>query len=94
MLNRIMRAIMPSRRATAAELDPQWIKRMVRGIVTAHPDELGCDECFEELDQFVEMELAGQDAAGALPLVQDHLERCLYCREEFEALLSALQALA
>lgn len=30
----------------------------------------------------------------AMPLVQDHLERCSNCREEFEALLAALRALA
>ncbi len=38
------------------------------------------------------MHLAGKNAAEALPLVQDHLERCGDCREEFEALLAALQA--
>jgi hypothetical protein len=29
-----------------------------------------------------------------MPLVQDHLERCGDCREEFQGLLAALQALA
>jgi predicted anti-sigma-YlaC factor YlaD len=40
------------------------------------------------------MELAGKNAAQAMPLVQDHLERCDDCREEFEALLAALRALS
>jgi predicted anti-sigma-YlaC factor YlaD len=31
-------------------------------------------------------------AAEAMPLVQDHLERCGDCREEFETLLAALRA--
>jgi len=39
------------------------------------------------------MALAGKDAAKALPLVQEHLLHCRDCREEFEALLDALQAL-
>ena len=73
-------------------LDLDTLKQMVRGIITARPDEIGCDECFEQLDRFVEMKLAGKNAAGAMPLVQDHLERCDDCREEFEALLSALRA--
>lgn len=77
-----------------AQLEPDKLKHLVRGIMTAHPDELGCDECFEQLDRFVEMELAGKQAAEAMPLIQDHLERCGYCREEFEALLVALRALA
>ena len=76
------------------ELDEQALKEIARGIMTARPDEIGCAECFEQMDSFVEMELAGKDAAEAMPLVQDHLDRCGNCREEFEALLAALQAVA
>ena len=36
--------------------------------------------------------LAGKNAAEAMPLVQDHLNRCMDCREEFHALLLALQS--
>ena len=75
-------------------LDLDTLKRMVHEIITTRPDEIGCDECFEQLDRFVEMTLAGKNAAEAMPLVQDHLERCDDCREEFEALLAALRALA
>jgi hypothetical protein len=70
------------------------LKGLVRGIMTACPDEIGCDECFDKLDRFVEMELNGKDAAEAMPLVQDHLTRCRDCHEEFEALMVALRALA
>ena len=76
------------------ELDLDSLKRLVRDIVATTPDEMGCDECFEQLDRFVELELAGKNAAEALPLVQKHLDRCGNCREEFEALLSALRAMA
>jgi hypothetical protein len=74
-------------------LDLDTLKQMAREIITTRPDEIGCDECFEQLDRFVEMELAGKNAAEAMPLVQDHLERCDDCREEFEALLAALRGL-
>jgi hypothetical protein len=73
-------------------LDQQALKEMARGIMSTRPDEIGCAECFEQMDRFVEMELAGKDAAEAMPLVQDHLDRCGNCREEFEALLAALKA--
>lgn len=76
------------------KLEPATLKRMVCNVLTTGPDEIGCDECFEQLDLFVEMKLAGKNVAEAMPLVQDHLERCRDCREEFEALLTALQALA
>lgn len=77
---------------TTDALDAEAVKRMARGIAATRPDEFGCDECFEKVDQFVEAALAGKDAAEAMPLVQDHLNRCQDCREEFEALLSALRA--
>jgi hypothetical protein len=76
------------------ELEATTLKRMVRNILTARPDEIGCDECFEQLDRFVDMELASKNAAEAMPLVQDHLERCTDCREEFEVLLAALRDLS
>ena len=75
------------------KLDTDTLKKMVHGIVTTHHDEIGCEQCFEQLDQFVEMTLDGKSAAEAMPLVEDHLRRCHDCREEFEALLIALRAL-
>jgi hypothetical protein len=44
-----------------------------RDIFRALIEEIGCDECFEQLDRFVEMRLSGLDAAQAMPL-EEHLE--------------------
>ena len=43
-------------------------------IAETREEEIGCDECFEEVDRFIEMELSGLDAAQAMPLVQEHLK--------------------
>jgi len=75
-------------------LEPDMIKRMVYMVLSTRPDEIGCGECLEQLDRFIEMKLAGKNAAEAMPLVQDHLDRCRDCREEFEALLKAVRSLA
>ena len=75
------------------KLDQVRLKSIVRAIAHTQPDEIGCDDCFEQLDTFAEMGLAGKDAAEALPLVQQHLLHCHDCREEFEALLDALRVL-
>jgi hypothetical protein len=48
--------------------------------------EVGCDECFALLDQYVELELAGEGADAALPGLRAHLEGCPACREEHESL--------
>jgi len=91
MLKRIVRAIIPAHREETAKLESKKLRQLVRGIATARPEEIGCDECFEELDCFVESTLAGKNVAEAMPLVQEHLDRCRDCREEFEALLAALR---
>ncbi|GAB4435863.1 MAG: hypothetical protein Kow00120_02850 [Anaerolineae bacterium] len=74
-------------------LNKDALRGMVRGILATRPDEIACEACFEQLDHFVEMTLQGMDAAAAMPLVQDHLDRCKDCREEFQALLDALRAI-
>jgi hypothetical protein len=48
--------------------------------------EAGCDECFELLDRYVELELAGEDAARRLPGMRAHLDGCPACREDHESL--------
>jgi hypothetical protein len=48
--------------------------------------EVGCDVCFDELDRYVELEFAGEDAAAAVPGLRAHLDGCPACREEHESL--------
>ncbi len=58
--------------------------------------EVGCDECFDQLDGYVELEVAGADADAAFPGLRAHLQGCPACREEHEslrALVSGEQAL-
>jgi hypothetical protein len=71
-------------------MDPGRITAVVRQLMTTRPDEIGCDECFEQVDRFVDTVLAGKNAAEAVPLVQDHLAGCTDCRAEYEALLAAV----
>ena len=48
--------------------------------------EVGCDVCFHELDRYVELQLAGEDADAAIPGLRSHLDGCPACREEHESL--------
>jgi hypothetical protein len=48
--------------------------------------ELTCDECFDLLDEYVELELAGRDADRLVPGMRAHLQGCPACREEHESL--------
>jgi hypothetical protein len=47
--------------------------------------ELSCERCFEELDRYVELELAGADADAAIPGMRPHLEGCSACAEDHES---------
>ena len=67
------------------------IVKLVRVVAETHETEIGCDECFERMDIFAEAELSGVDASAAMPLVGDHLDKCVDCRSKFEALLTALR---
>jgi predicted anti-sigma-YlaC factor YlaD len=52
-----------------------------------HPGpEVSCEECFELLDEYVELELAGADADRRLPGLSEHLQGCPACREDHESL--------
>jgi hypothetical protein len=54
--------------------------------------ELTCEECFEELDRYVELELAHADADAAVPGMAAHLTGCPACSEEHESLVALLAA--
>jgi hypothetical protein len=66
---------------------------LVRVIAETHETEIGCDECFEQLDRFAETEISGAKARAAMPLVADHLDKCADCRSKLEALLRALRSM-
>ena len=48
--------------------------------------EVTCEQCFELLDQYVELEAGGTDADAALPGMAAHLEGCPACREDHASL--------
>ena len=48
--------------------------------------EASCEECFDQLDRYVELELAGEDADARLPGMRAHLQGCPACREDHASL--------
>jgi hypothetical protein len=64
---------------------PELKQALGRLLGPAEP-EVGCDECFDQLDRYVELELAGEDADAILPGLRAHLDGCPACREEHESL--------
>jgi len=50
--------------------------------------EVTCELCFELLDEYVELELVGEDADERLPGMRAHLAGCPACHEDHESLLA------
>jgi hypothetical protein len=62
------------------------LKQTLGRLLGPAAPEIGCDACFEELDRYVELELAGEDADAAVPGLRAHLDGCPACREEHDSL--------
>jgi len=63
-------------------MNDETLKRL---LGPAEP-ELLCDECFERLDEYVELELQGAEADDRIPGMRAHLEGCPACREDYDSL--------
>jgi hypothetical protein len=54
--------------------------------------EISCEQCFEQLDRYVELELSGADADAAIPGMGAHLEGCPACGEDHRSLRALVEA--
>lgn len=59
--------------------------RLLRLVGPGEP-ELSCDECFEHLDEYIDVQLSGGDADRAVPRMAAHLAGCPACATEHDDL--------
>jgi hypothetical protein len=71
---------------TGRDLDPTLLRLLGSG-----EPEIDCDECFAQLDRYVELELAGAPADALVPGLRAHLVGCPACAEEHESLRALLE---
>jgi len=71
---------------TGRDLDPTLLR-----LLGGDEPELDCDECFAQLDRFVELELDGAPADVLVPGLRAHLVGCPACAEEHESLRALLE---
>jgi hypothetical protein len=71
-------------------MSEQFDKSRLASILGPEGPEVTCEQCFEHLDGYVELELAGADAEGAVPGMQAHLNGCPACSEDHDSLLTYL----
>ncbi len=59
---------------------------MIGRVLGPSGPELTCEQCFEELDRYVELVLAGATADERIPGMRAHLQGCPACAEDFHSL--------
>jgi hypothetical protein len=60
--------------------------RILERVLGPDGPELTCEQCFEELDRYVELVLAGEAADERVPGMHAHLEGCPACADDFRSL--------
>jgi hypothetical protein len=73
------------------ELPDEVVESFLRVLEEVRVQDMPCEQVFSRLDEYVDKELQGEDAAVLMPLLREHFDLCPECCEEYEALLSALE---
>jgi anti-sigma factor RsiW len=59
---------------------------LIAALLGPDGPELTCEACFEELDRYVDLQLADADADAGVPGMSAHLAGCPACRDDHESL--------
>jgi hypothetical protein len=66
--------------------------RLLKRLLGPAGPEISCEECFEQLDRYVDLELSGADADAAIPGMGAHLDGCPACEEDHRSLRALVEA--
>ena len=72
------------------QLPDEVIERFLRILEEVRLEEMPCSQVYARLDEYVEKEMHGEEAAQVMPLLKEHLDLCPDCCEEYETLLKVL----
>ncbi len=72
----------------------EMMQKMMAMLSNTQDVELTCDDVFAVLDQFAELAAQGEDVTQLMPLIQQHLDMCEDCREEYKVLERIVQNVA
>ncbi|HEY9151957.1 MAG TPA: hypothetical protein VIN60_03660 [Anaerolineales bacterium] len=67
------------------------VEGFLRALDKVRAEDVTCEEVFTQLDEYVEKEVSGKDAARLMPLLREHLDICSHCCDEYEALLDVIE---
>jgi hypothetical protein len=67
-------------------------REIVNRLLGPEGPEVTCEQCFELLDHYVELELSGARADEQVPGMRAHLDGCPACDEDHASLLAFVSA--
>jgi len=92
-LNQLLQRLFGARRKDSLSMKNEMLadksekmQKVMAMLANTKEVELTCDEVFAVLDQFTEMAARGEDVSQLMPLIQQHLDMCEDCREEYKVL--------
>jgi hypothetical protein len=73
--------------------DRQGYDQLLGRLLGPSGPELTCEQCFDEIDRYVELEVAHGPAHAerVIPGMRAHLEGCQACREEHASLRALIE---
>ena len=74
-------------------LTQNQINSLMDMVITTEPDQTDCDGCLGQIAEFADVHLSTKEVPEAMLVIQRHLEQCLCCKDEFNALLKGLEAI-
>jgi len=72
-------------------LSDEVVEGFLRVLEKVRAEDMNCEEVFTQLDEYVEKEVDGKDAARLMPLLREHLDICSDCCDEYEALVNVIE---
>lgn len=69
----------------------QKFLQIVQGIMSTSEEDIGCDDCYEQVDRYVDMLESGEEPDEVMLQVQQHMNNCRCCQEELTALLTVIE---
>ncbi len=67
------------------------LKKLMRILSLTEERELSCEEAFDLVDAYLELEEAGDNVLGRYPQLAHHLRLCSDCWDEYLALRECLE---
>jgi hypothetical protein len=67
-------------------------RELIGRLLGPEGPELTCEQCFDLLDRYVDLEVSGADADEQVPGMRAHLDGCPACDEDHASLLALVSA--